>query len=120
MSLAEINFKDYLRVVWKEIRVGLICGLSLAAVNFVKILLIDRWLFRNPEITLLIDLAISLTLVIEIVFAKFIGCSLPMLAKKLGFDPTVMSSPFITTIVDAVSLLLFFLISCAVIPQLHF
>ena len=120
MSLAEINFKDYLRVVWKEIRVGLICGLSLAAVNFVKILLIDRWLFRNPEITLLIDLAISLTLVIEIVFAKFIGCSLPMLAKKLGFDPAVMSSPFITTIVDAVSLLLFFLISCAVIPQLHF
>lgn len=120
MSLAEINFKDYLRVVWKEIRVGLICGLSLAAVNFVKILLIDRWLFRNPEITLLIDLAISLTLVVEIVFAKFIGCSLPMLAKKLGFDPAVMSSPFITTIVDAVSLLLFFLISCAVIPQLHF
>ena len=119
MSLSEIEFRDYFRVVWKELRVGLVCGVTLAAVNFLKIWLIDRTLFHNDEITLIIDLAICLTLVVEIVFAKFIGCSLPMLAKKIGFDPAVMSSPFITTIVDAVSLLVFFGISTAVIPQLH-
>ncbi len=119
MSLGEVNFRDYFRVVWKEIRVGLACGVSLAAVNFLKIWLVDKTLFKNPEITLLIDFAICLTLVVEIIFAKFIGCSLPMLAKKIGFDPAVMSSPFITTIVDAVALLLFFGISSAVIPQLH-
>lgn len=119
MSLGEVAFKDYFRVVWKEVRVGLVCGLSLAAVNFVKIWLVDRLLFHNSEITLIIDVAICLTLVVEIVFAKFIGCSLPMLAKRVGFDPAVMSSPFITTIVDAVALLLFFGISSAVIPQLH-
>ncbi len=119
MSLGEVNFKDYFRVIWKEIRVGLVCGITLAAVNFLKIWFIDKLAFQNDEITLIIDLAICLTLVVEIVFAKFIGCSLPMLAKKLGFDPAVMSSPFITTIVDAVSLLVFFGISSAVIPQLR-
>jgi len=119
MSLGEVNFRDYFKVIWKEVRVGLFCGLTLAAVNFVKIWLIDRIAFQNSEITLLIDLAICLTLVVEIVFAKFIGASLPMLAKRIGFDPAVMSSPFITTIVDAVSLLVFFGISTAVLPQLH-
>lgn len=119
MSLGEVDFKDYFRVVWKEVRVGLACGITLAAVNFGKIWIIDKMLFKNDEITLIIDLAICLTLIVEIVFAKFIGCSLPMLAKKIGFDPAVMSSPFITTIVDAVSLLVFFGISTAIIPQLH-
>ncbi|MBR0412668.1 MAG: magnesium transporter [Eubacterium sp.] len=119
MSLGEVGFRDYFRVIWKEVRVGLYCGLTLAAVNFLKIWLIDRMAFHNDEITLLIDVAICLTLVVEIVFAKFIGASLPMLAKRIGFDPAVMSSPFITTIVDAVSLLVFFGISSAVIPQLH-
>ena len=118
MSLGEVDFKDYFKVIWKEIRVGLYCGLTLAAVNFVKIWLVDRMLFNNHEITLLVDVAICLTLVVEIVFAKFIGCSLPMLAKKIGFDPAVMSSPFITTIVDAISLLVFFGISSMVIPTL--
>ena len=119
MSLGEVAFKDYFKVIWKEIRVGLLCGLTLAAVNFAKIWLVDKMLFHNDEITLLIDIAICLTLVVEIVFAKFIGATLPMLAKKIGFDPAVMSSPFITTIVDAVSLLVFFGISSAVIPQLR-
>ncbi len=119
MSLGEIEFKNYFKVLWKEIRVGFICGISLAAVNFVKILLIDKMLLGNSEITLIVDLAICLTLVIEIIFAKMIGCTLPMLAKKCGFDPAVMSSPFITTIVDAVSLLIFFGISTTIIPQLH-
>lgn len=118
MSLGEVAFKDYFKVIWKEIRVGLVCGTSLAVVNFIKILLIDKMLFHNDEITLIIDLAICLTLVIEIVFAKFIGCSLPMLAKRVGFDPAVMSSPFITTIVDAVSLLVYFGIATALIPGL--
>ncbi len=118
MSLGEVDFRDYFRVIWKEIRVGFYCGLSLAAVNFIKIWVVDKMLFKNDEITLLVDLAICLTLVVEIVFAKFIGCSLPMLAKKVGFDPAVMSSPFITTIVDAISLLVFFGISSAVIPGL--
>ncbi len=119
MSLGEVGFRDYFRVIWKEIRVGLYCGVTLALVNFAKIWLVDRVAFHNNEITLLIDLAICLTLVVEIVFAKFIGASLPMLAKRIGFDPAVMSSPFITTIVDAVSLLIFFGISTAIIPQLH-
>ena len=119
MSLGEVDFSDFLKVIWKEIRVGFVCGSSLAAVNFVKIWLVDRTLFRNDEVTLIVDLVICLTLIIEIVFAKFIGCSLPMLAKKIGFDPAVMSSPFITTIVDAVSLLLYFGIATALIPSLH-
>lgn len=119
MSLGEVDFKDFLKVIWKEIRVGFVCGSSLAAVNFVKIWLVDRTLFRNDEVTLIVDLVICLTLIIEIVFAKFIGCSLPMLAKKIGFDPAVMSSPFITTIVDAVSLLVYFGIATALIPSLH-
>lgn len=119
MSLGEVQFKDYFKVIWKELRIGIACGLSLAAVNFLKILIVDKFLFKNDEITLLVDLAICITLVIEIVFAKFIGCSLPMLAKKAGFDPAVMSSPFITTIVDAVSLLIYFGIATALIPALH-
>lgn len=119
MSLGEVQFKDYFKVVWKELRIGAACGLSLAVVNFIKILLVDKLLFHNSEVTVLVDLAICLTLVIEIVFAKFIGCTLPMLAKKVGFDPAVMSSPFITTIVDAVSLLIYFGIATAIIPQLH-
>ncbi len=118
MSLGEVDFRDYFKVVWKELRVGFYCGLSLAVVNFIKIWLVDRLLFKNDEITLIVDFAICLTLLVEIIFAKFIGCSLPMLAKKIGFDPAVMSSPFITTIVDAVSLLVFFGISSAVIPGL--
>ena len=119
MSLGEVTFKDYFKVIWKEIRVGLMCGSALAVVNFAKIWIVDKTMFHNDEITLMVDLAICTTLVIEIVFAKFIGCSLPMLAKKVGFDPAVMSSPFITTIVDAVSLLVYFGIATAFIPQLH-
>ena len=115
MSLGEVTFKDYFKVIWKEIRVGLLCGSALAVVNFAKIWIVDKTMFHNDEITLMVDLAICTTLVIEIVFAKFIGCSLPMLAKKLGFDPAVMASPFITTIVDALSLLVYFSIASHVL-----
>lgn len=115
LSLNEIDLKDIFRVIWKEIRVGLMCGVSLAVVNFVKIWCIDKMLLGTDGITLKVDLVISLTLVIEIIFAKIVGCSLPIFAKKLKFDPAVMSSPFITTIVDALSLLIYFGLATAIL-----
>jgi magnesium transporter len=88
--------------------VAFFCGVSLAAVNFVKIFLVDRMLLGNAGITFMVDLVVCLTLLVTVVCAKLVGCSLPMVADKLGFDPAVMASPFITTIVDAVSLLIYF------------
>ena len=104
LSLNEIEFKDALRVVWKEIRVAFICGISLAAAIFVKLLLIDR-------VELMVALVVCLTLIAAVLIAKIVGCMLPMLAKKIGFDPAVMASPFITTIVDVLSLLVYFQIA---------
>lgn len=101
LSLNEIEFRDIFRVIWKEIRVAVLCGLTLAAANFVKLILLDR-------AGIMISLTVCLTLVITVIVAKVIGCSLPMLAKKIGFDPAVMASPFITTMVDALSLLVYF------------
>ncbi|MCH5320747.1 MAG: magnesium transporter [Eubacterium sp.] len=115
LSLNEIDLGDIFKVIWKEIRVGICCGLSLAAVNFAKIWLVDRLLLGTEGITLKVDLVISLTLVIEIIFAKIVGCTLPIFAKKLKFDPAVMSSPFITTIVDALSLLIYFWLATAIL-----
>ncbi|MCC8073205.1 MAG: magnesium transporter [Clostridiales bacterium] len=115
LSLNEIEMKDIFKVIFKELRVGILCGLSLASVNFVKILLIDKMLLGTEGITLLVDLVISLTLVVEIIFAKIVGCTLPIFAKKLKFDPAVMSSPFITTIIDALSLLIYFQLSSAIL-----
>jgi magnesium transporter len=108
MSLGDVEFKDLFRVIWKEIRVAFVCGLSLAAVNFVKIWLVDRMLLGNSDITVMVDLVVCITLAVTVLCAKMVGCTLPMLAEKLGFDPAVMASPFITTIVDAVSLLIYF------------
>ena len=107
ISLDEIEFPDLPRVVWKEIRVGVICGATLSAANFLKIMFLDRLVFHNP-ITVSIAAVICVTMLLTVVCAKVIGCILPLLAKKLGFDPAVMSSPFITTLVDAVSLLIYF------------
>ena len=101
LSLNEIEFSDIFKIIWKESRVALLCGITLAIINFVKILLIDKC-------GIMVDAVVCSTLVIEIVFAKIVGCSLPILAKKLGFDPAVMASPFITTIVDALSLMIYF------------
>ena len=115
LSLNEIDMKDIFRVIWKEIRVGLLCGVSLSLVNFVKIWLIDRTLLGNYDITIPVNLVISLTLVVEIICAKIIGCTLPIIAKKMKFDPAVMSSPFITTIVDAISLLVYFTFATAIL-----
>ena len=109
LSLDELEFSDVLTVLWKEIRTAVLCGVTLAAVCFLKVLLVDRLLMGNPSISLSVDLVICLALGVTVVMAKMVGCTLPMLAKKLGFDPAVMASPFITTIVDALSLLVYFL-----------
>lgn len=108
LSLKEIDFKDISKVIWKEFRVGVLCGITLAAVNFVKIWFVDRTLLGMSAITIQVDLVISLTLIIEIIFAKMVGCVFPILAKKMKLDPAVISSPFITTVMDALSLLIYF------------
>ena len=107
LALGEIEFSDLFRVIWKEIRVAVVCGATLAAANFVKLMLVDRMIFGNP-ITITVALVICLTLVVTVFAAKVVGCTLPLLAKKIGFDPAVMASPFITTVVDAISLMIYF------------
>ena len=101
LSLGEIEYRDVPRVLWKEIRVALMCGVTLAAANFVKLMLLDR-------VEMMVSAVVCLTLVAAVLIAKVVGCSLPIAAKRLGFDPAVMASPFITTIVDALSLLIYF------------
>lgn len=108
LSLNEIEFSDTLKVLWKEIRVSVLCGITLAAANFVKLMLIDR-------VSLIVSAVVCLTLVAAVFFAKIVGSMLPLAAKKLGFDPAVMASPFITTIVDALSLLIYFQIATALL-----
>ena len=108
MSLGEITIKNLFWVIFKEIRVALLCGVTLAVANFAKLLLIDR-------VTVPVAAVVCLTLVITVFVAKLIGCVLPMLAKSLRLDPAVMASPFITTIVDALSLLIYFNIAVAVL-----
>lgn len=115
LSLDEVGLRDIFRIIWKELRVGIVCGFTMAVVNFAKVLLIDKMLLGTNGITLKIDLVISLTIFVEIVFAKVIGCSLPIFAKKMKFDPAAMSSPFITTILDAVSLLIYFALATAIL-----
>lgn len=101
LSLNEIEFSDFFKTVWKEIRVAALCGITLASANFVKLIIIDR-------ISITVAAVVCLTLVIVVCCAKLIGCMLPMLADRIGFDPAVMASPMITTIVDAISLLVYF------------
>ena len=101
LSLKEIEFSDILSIIWKEIRVAVLCGLTLSAANFLKLLLFDK-------LAISVAAVICLTLLIVVSIAKLVGCCLPMLASKVGFDPAVMASPFITTIVDALSLLVYF------------
>ncbi len=109
LSLDELRFGDLFRVIWKELRTAVLCGLTLAVACFLKILLVDRLLMGRQSVNVMVSGVVCLTLAVTVVIAKFVGCSLPLLAKKLGFDPAVMASPFITTIVDALSLLVYFL-----------
>ncbi len=111
LSLNQVNFKDIGRVIWKELRVSIMVGATLAVANFGKLMLVDNMIFHNTAVTLQVAGVICLTIFMIVVVAKFIGCTLPLLTKKLGFDPTVMASPFITTIVDALGLLVYFQIA---------
>ena len=101
LSLGEIEYRDVPRIVWKEARVAVLCGCTLAAANFAKLLFFD-------QVGILVALTVCLTLVAAVLMAMRVGCLLPIGAKKIGFDPAVMASPFITTIVDALSLLVYF------------
>ena len=97
--------------MYKELLVGVMAGLAVGAATFIKVVCIDRILLGNPDVTVLVALAVSLSLALTIIFAKLIGAALPILAKRLGFDPAVMASPFITTLVDAASLLIYFFVA---------
>lgn len=108
LSLGEIEMRNILRVIWKELRVSILCGVTLAAVNFLKMIFIDG-------ISAIVSLAVSITLVVTVIIAKFVGGTLPILAKRIGFDPAVMASPFITTIVDALALLVYFQVALALL-----
>ncbi len=101
LSLGDIEFKDIFKVIWKEFRVAFLCGITLAAANFVKLLLVDR-------VTIAVAAVVCITMLLTIILAKLIGCTLPIFAKMMHLDPAVMASPFITTIVDAFSLLIYF------------
>ena len=116
LSLGELSFSDIGRVAWKEIRTAVLCGIALAAACFLKILLVDRLLMGNEDVSIMVALVVCITMALTVLVAKVIGCSLPMLAKKVGFDPAVMASPFITTIVDALSLLIYFGTAILLIP----
>ena len=111
LSVGEIELGDVWRVLWKEIRVGIMCGAVLGVVAFGKVLLVDRLIMNNPDVTLTVALAVSIALAFTIIIAKIIGSTLPLLAKRMGFDPAVMASPFITTIVDAIGLVVYYFIS---------
>ncbi len=115
LSLGEITFKDVFRVLFKEFSVSLMCGAVLSVVAFGKIILIDRMAFGNTAITPWIALVVSLTLFITVICSKLIGGALPILAKRMGFDPAVTASPIITTIVDAISLLVYFSVSTLIL-----
>jgi len=101
LSLGEIEYRDMPEIIWKETRVAVCCGITLAVANFVKLMLFD-------QVGVLTSLVVSLTLLAAVLVAKLVGCTLPIAAKRIGFDPAVMASPFITTIVDAISLMIYF------------
>lgn len=115
ISLGELEFSDLPKAVWKEIQTAVLCGAALAAVCFIKIMLIDRLLLGNTDVTPLIAAVVCVTMALTVLVSKVIGCILPVFAKKMGFDPAVMSSPFITTIIDAVSLLLYFALATSLL-----
>ena len=119
LSLGELEFADLPKVIWKEFRTALICGGVLALLCFGKVMLIDHLLLKTDGVDFMVALVIAMTMAVTVVCAKMVGCTLPMLAKKLGFDPAVMASPFITTIVDALSLLVYFGIASALLPALR-
>ena len=117
LSLGELKFRDIGLVLWKEFRTAILCGLALALVCFAKIWLVDKMLFGNDEITLMVDLVVCFALAVTVIIAKIVGGMLPLVAKALGADPAVMASPFISTIVDALSLLVYFMFANMMLPM---
>ena len=107
LSLGDTEPKDVLRVMWKEWRVALLCGVTLAVVNFGKMLLLDGYILHNDSVTVLVAATVSLSIVFIVMFAKVVGSTLPILAEKIGVDPAVMANPLISTVTDAVSLLIY-------------
>ena len=107
LSLGDTEPKDALRVMWKEWRVSFLCGVSLAVVNFVKMLLLDGMVLHNDVITVAVAATVSLSILFIVMFAKVVGCTLPIFAEKIGVDPAVMANPLISTVTDAVSLLIY-------------
>ncbi len=115
LSLGELDFSDAPKVLWKEIQTALLCGIALASLCFVKIMLVDRMLLGNQDIHVITAFVVCFTMAVTVLIAKIVGCTLPLAAKRIGFDPAVMASPFITTIVDALSLLVYFGIASALL-----
>ena len=115
LSLGDVDFSDIFRVIWKEIRTAVLCGLALAVVCFAKLMLFDNMLMGNESVTVFVALCVCVTMAITVLIAKVIGSVLPLVAKKIGADPAVMSSPFISTMVDALSLLVYFTVSKAIL-----
>ena len=111
ISLSEVEFSDIFRVFWKELRVGVFCAITLGVATFAKVFLIDGLLLGNTDVTLIVALTVALSLSLTIILAKVIGATLPLLAKKIGLDPAVMASPLITTLVDAISLIVYVVVS---------
>lgn len=111
LSLGDTEPGDILHVIWKELRVAVLCGIALAAVNFVKMLAVDRTVLGNDGVTVMVAATVSITMVFVVIFAKAVGCTLPIAAEKLGVDPAVMASPLIATITDSVSLLIYFTVA---------
>ena len=116
LSLSEIEFKDIFKVIFKECRVSLLCGVILAVANFVKMIFVDQMLLHINGVDWKISLVVSITLVMTVFFAKFVGCTLPLLIKKIGLDPAVVASPFITTILDALCLFIYFMVATSILP----
>ena len=107
LSLGDTEPRDALRVMWKEWRVSVLCGLTLAVVNFFKMLLLDGMILHNDSVTVTVAATVSLSVLFIVMFAKVVGSALPILAEKLGVDPAVMANPLISTVTDAVSLLIY-------------
>lgn len=116
IGLGEIEFRDLLKIIWKEIRVAVLCGVCLAVACFAKVMLIDHLLMQNESVSTLVAFVVCASLALTVFIAKLVGCTLPLIAKKFGFDPAVMASPLITTIVDFLSLLIYFTIAVALLP----
>ena len=111
LSLGDIEPRDALRVLWKEWRVAFLCGLTLAVINFFKMLLLDGMLLGNDNITVAVAATVSISIVFIVMFAKLVGSLLPIGAEKIGLDPAVMANPLISTLTDAVSLLIYIFVA---------